>query len=64
MLIVQPVSKTHHLAVPVDDAQRIVLHARHDHVEAVGTEVDGGDDPFLRVIFRVIVCVTVQGLLT
>src|SRR2546426_10706207 len=36
--------QAHHLAQPIDDDELPVRESRHDHVEAVGAEIDGRED--------------------
>ncbi len=40
--IAQAGSQTHHFPQPVQDDELAVRMARHDHVKAVGAQVDGG----------------------
>ncbi len=43
-LIVQACGETHHFAQAIEDDELAVRIARHDHVEAVGSEIDRGQD--------------------
>ncbi len=40
---VQAIGKAHHLADAIDDNKFTVARAGHNHMETVGTEIDGGE---------------------
>ena len=42
VVLVKTGGEAHHFLQPVEHVQLPVQHARHDHVKAVGTEIDGG----------------------